>query len=485
MKMRERLLSSHKLIFLCAILISLIITFHRLGESPLSGDGCFYSEVAKEMANTGDYLTPRFGYTVAFYHAKPPILFWANALSGRVFGFNNFAMRLPSALFGFMGIVALFLFVRRYYSATTAFISAVVMTCTEQYLIHARDAVTDMIFSAFFGIAMISFWTGYKDKKNAFFYIMGAAIGLAVMTRNIVGLFAYAVIGAFIILFRKGEVIKEAHFWGGVMLSFMVSVPWYWYMIYRYGNSFVDSYLGSMLHFGFKGIQNDDSRWYAYLKKIVENYWPWLPILIAGCYREFKNSINRKISEINVFVLLWAFVPLVIFQLSSVKQSQYIVPIYFPFAIITAWTLDRLKINANHAVTLSLLCIASLLSVIFILFPIIPSLLDSAEYKETIRLVPSIQDIEEEIIVNKDHGYSHYRNCFLFYGNRDVTGNSFDEIIAKLKSGKEYCYALKRKDYDELNRRIDLSNIKIVKETKHSVLFSNGTLHPGDGRVNY
>jgi 4-amino-4-deoxy-L-arabinose transferase-like glycosyltransferase len=481
MRIKEYLFSSHKLIFLFAILISLIITFHRLGESPLSGDGCFYSEVAKEMANTGDYLTPRFGYTVAFYHAKPPILFWANALSGKVFGFNNFAMRLPSALFGFMGIVALFIFVNKYFSATTAFISAVVMTYTEQYLVHARDAVTDMIFSTFFGIAIISFWISYKDKKNAFFYIMGIAIGLAVMTRNIVGLFTYAVIGTFIILFRKKEIIKERHFWGGIVLSFIVSFPWYWYMIYRYGNSFIDSYFGSMLHFGFKGINNDDSHWYAYLKKIVENYWPWLPILIAGCYREFKNCINKKITEINVFILLWAFVPFIIFQLANVKQSQYIVPIYFPFAIITAWTLEGLKININHAVTLWLLCIASLLSIIFILFPIIPDLLDSAEYKETIHLIPVIEDIEKEIIVNRDYGYSHYRNCFLFYGNRDVIGDSLDEITTRLKSEKEYCFVLKRKDFNELNKRIDLSNIKIIQETKHSVLFSNTTLHRGKG----
>ena len=106
----EKLLKNKLFLVLFMLIVPLIVMTHRLGESPLAGDDCYYSEVSKEMARAHDYLTPRIGGNADFHTSKPPMLFWMNALSGNIFGFNTFAMRLPSAILGCLGVVALFFF---------------------------------------------------------------------------------------------------------------------------------------------------------------------------------------------------------------------------------------------------------------------------------------------------------------------------------------------------------------------------------------
>ncbi|HCW90690.1 MAG TPA: phospholipid carrier-dependent glycosyltransferase, partial [Marinobacter sp.] len=56
-----------------------------------------YAEIARIMAETGDWITPWFDYGVPFW-GKPPLSFWTQAASFRLFGVTEFAGRLPSWL---------------------------------------------------------------------------------------------------------------------------------------------------------------------------------------------------------------------------------------------------------------------------------------------------------------------------------------------------------------------------------------------------
>ena len=62
-------------------------------------DASQYAEISREMAQSGDYLHI---YDRGFdYLDKPPFLFWASALSMKVFGINNLGYKFPSILFFF------------------------------------------------------------------------------------------------------------------------------------------------------------------------------------------------------------------------------------------------------------------------------------------------------------------------------------------------------------------------------------------------
>ena len=64
-----------------------------------------YAEIARLMAVTGDWVTPWFEPGVPFW-GKPPLAFWAPALSIKLLGLSEFSLRLP-AFAAMLGVLAL------------------------------------------------------------------------------------------------------------------------------------------------------------------------------------------------------------------------------------------------------------------------------------------------------------------------------------------------------------------------------------------
>src|SRR5438105_14903249 len=78
-------------------LLAAVLAFSGLGARPLiSPAEARYALIAREMLEKGDWIQPHFNH--ARYYEKPPLTYWAVAASYRLFGFTEFASRLPSAL---------------------------------------------------------------------------------------------------------------------------------------------------------------------------------------------------------------------------------------------------------------------------------------------------------------------------------------------------------------------------------------------------
>src|ERR1700728_4560637 len=79
-------------------LLAAILYLPGLGQPALwEPDEGRYAEIAREMVVSGDYVTPRDDYEL--YFEKPPLVYWAEAAAIKIFGVNEFAVRVPAALF--------------------------------------------------------------------------------------------------------------------------------------------------------------------------------------------------------------------------------------------------------------------------------------------------------------------------------------------------------------------------------------------------
>ena len=93
--------NSQKEIVLIATLIALclILLFFNLGVRALwDTDEGMHAATSKDMVLSGDWLTPQ--YNGEKFYDKPPLHNWLVAISFLIFGFNEFAARLPAALLG-------------------------------------------------------------------------------------------------------------------------------------------------------------------------------------------------------------------------------------------------------------------------------------------------------------------------------------------------------------------------------------------------
>jgi len=79
--------------------LTLATFFFLLGSRSLNEpDEGRYGEIAREMLETGNWLVPQFWYEP--HLDKPPMTYWVEALSMKLFGLNEWAVRLPLALAG-------------------------------------------------------------------------------------------------------------------------------------------------------------------------------------------------------------------------------------------------------------------------------------------------------------------------------------------------------------------------------------------------
>src|SRR5580692_9548132 len=134
-----------------AILISL---FANLGAIGLVGpDEPRYAWIARAMAETGDWVTPRL-YGRPWFE-KPPLYYWGAALSFKLFGVSEVAARLPSAISALLATLALAWLALRVYGAETARWLLLLLPTTVGMIGFSHAAATDMPFSGMLTIAMV------------------------------------------------------------------------------------------------------------------------------------------------------------------------------------------------------------------------------------------------------------------------------------------------------------------------------------------
>src|SRR5258708_12453958 len=84
-------------------LVALVVGIANMGRQLANPDEGRYSEISREMAASGDWVTPRLNGLK--YFEKPPLQYWATALAFEAFGANEVCARLYVWLAGFATIV--------------------------------------------------------------------------------------------------------------------------------------------------------------------------------------------------------------------------------------------------------------------------------------------------------------------------------------------------------------------------------------------
>ena len=147
--------ASHWVVF-ALLSVSALIFFWQLGEGSLSDwDEAIYAQIAKEMVQGGDWLTPHFGFQPLFH--KPPLLMWCTAVLYQLWGVNEFAARAASALSGMALIIVIYLTGKIVYDARAGFFAAVILLTSAQVVYSARIGTTDIMLTLWIWLAIYAY----------------------------------------------------------------------------------------------------------------------------------------------------------------------------------------------------------------------------------------------------------------------------------------------------------------------------------------
>lgn len=339
-------------ILILAALAGYLFFFDLGGLALTDPDETFYAQTAKEMLKRGEWITPYLYDKPQF--EKPILFYWLVHISYKIFGVNEFAARFPSAVFAFIGIVAMYLLGAVLFNRRVGAFAAVALAANVEYVILSRACVTDMVLTVFMLLGVYRFFCGYTTGKKFYYILSGIAFGMAVLTKGPV--FVLLAIGVFVIflLFSRdfSSVKKMPILW--VALAYLaITVPWYTVVYKIHGTTFLDEFFGFHNVTRFLSSEHKiGSQVYYNIPIIMGGFFPWSLFVPFGLWHMFKKARAKDISlqekRGSIFTLVWFFVIFFFFTASSTKLPTYIFPSFIALALIVGvlWD-DFLKPGAS------------------------------------------------------------------------------------------------------------------------------------------
>lgn len=322
------------------ILVFLSYLFFMLGNSLLSltnPDEVFYAQTAKEMAMRHSWLTPYLFDTPQF--EKPIFLYWLLRFGFILFGISSFGARFFPALFAIFGVIAVYLLgALGYRDPKKAFMSAFILMSSALYIGLGRTAFTDMIFTVFILLALVSFFWGYsrREKKMPGILLFFVFSGLAALTKGPIG-FLIPIMTVVLFLLIKND-LRFLLYWGsflGFAVFLGIALPWYMVMIDRYGQVFTREFFYND-HFRriVEAEHHKFDTWYFYPFSMIAYMFPW-SLFVLMALAEFFRNLKCDPKDIHIFLACWIAVVFCMFQFAHSKLSSYIMPLFPALGVIT------------------------------------------------------------------------------------------------------------------------------------------------------
>jgi hypothetical protein len=299
--------------------------------------------VALQMARTGDWVTP-YDNGVRFLE-KPPFMYWITAISLRVFGPNEFALRLPSALGVLLLVGVVLAMARRTAGDRAACIAGVSTAFSVGTFLFTREALHDIWLVLFLAIAAFAFLEWYRNPQRPLrpallFY---AAVAGAVMTKSLVGIaFPVAIAVLFFLFARERPGWRTLHLLPGASLFLALTVPWHWLAAVR-NEGFLWSFFVNEQFLRFLGRHDPPVVWSVPLPTFwalnLIWFFPWTAFVPAVC-AHLRWNLSPDSRALAFLSLAWAAVILGFFSVSG-RLEHYVFPALPALALLVGVALGK------------------------------------------------------------------------------------------------------------------------------------------------
>jgi len=336
-----------------ALLLGCFLFTYQLGAVPLFDlDEAIYAETAREMVETGDWLTPQFNYSPDF--DKPILIYWFLSASFTIFGPSEFSARLPSAVFGLLLLVMTYALMRSVRGARGALFAMLILASSLEMVILAHAAMTDMVLVFFITASLACYYMLQETNRGIWSAGLYLGLALAVLTKGPVGL---VIPGAVIFLYIltvgpwRQQVGKLRLGWGFLIFS-VVALPWYVAMFRLHGSEFWSSFFMRHNIERFTSVLGGHAGSpFYYLGILVVGFFPWVAFLPSSIIALLPgpkildrwNRLCRMPSEnpFEWFLWLWVVVVFGFFTLAGTKLPNYIAPAVPALALLSAGWWNR------------------------------------------------------------------------------------------------------------------------------------------------
>jgi 4-amino-4-deoxy-L-arabinose transferase-like glycosyltransferase len=330
--------------------------FRLDGVGLIGKDEPRYASIARDMASTGDWVTPRL-WGVPWFE-KPVLLYWFAGAGYRLGLASEWAPRLPVVLCSLLFLALFWWILNREFGCRTATMASLILPSTAAWVGYSQVAVPDLLLSTTFSAAMLLTLPWISRRETAWLPLASAMLALAVLAKGPLALALAAPLALRAKYF--GDLLRPR-----VILPFLaVSVPWYLLCYLRNGSIFFEEFFikhnwqravsPSLLH---------AQPWWYYLPVVAGLLLPWTPLVALFLRRNLLREPNVR------FLAAWAVFGFVLLSVALNKLPGYLLPLFPAAAALMGVALDRAKSPGAWLAACGIL---------LVIFPAIPPVAASA-----------------------------------------------------------------------------------------------------------
>jgi 4-amino-4-deoxy-L-arabinose transferase-like glycosyltransferase len=329
-----------------------VLWLATLGARPLfNTDEGRYAEIPREMLAGGDWVIPHLNGVA--YIEKPPLQYWATALSLRVFGADDFGARLYTGLCALGTLVVVWLLADGVWGGEAAWRSAAVLAGMMLFVTMGQLLTLDMSLTFYMTLALAAFvlaqprgaarshaptesrvgGVGPSVGRAAFvtgrrsMLLAWLAVALGVLTK---GLVAAAIPAAVLVLYsvfaRDFAPWRRLELARGLPLFLVVTVPWHWLAARRLADFLEFFFVHEHLARYLTPSADREAPWWFFGAVFVLGTVPWTVSALRVLLLSWRRTEPRGQFDARVFLWIWVVFIGVFFSLSDSKLIPYLLP---------------------------------------------------------------------------------------------------------------------------------------------------------------
>ena len=363
---------------LALLLVFTLVWFSNLDYRRLvHPDEGRYAEIPREMAATGDWVTPRLDGVK--YFEKPALQYWLTAAGYEAFGVRHWTARLWPALSGYLGVLFIGYLGFRLGGSALGLYSAAVLGGCLWYSLNAHvltlDAGLTLWMSVGLGSLFIAQRTGATAlERRSWMWAAWAALALATLSKGLIGIvLPGAVLVTYTLITRDWALWRRLHLFSGAIVFFAIAAPWFIAVSARNPEFFEFFFIHEHFTRYLTGEHHREGAWWYFVPIFVVGILPWLTVFFWTAKRMWADARSEDNGfNWQRFALVWAAVIFVFFSVSGSKLPSYILPIFPALALAIGSQLTTLPDATLARLTLPLVVAAgaATLAVLFAYAPI-------------------------------------------------------------------------------------------------------------------
>ncbi len=332
-----------------------------------------FAEASREMLVTNNYTRVTINYEP--FWEKPPLFFWLQTFSMRIFGINEFGARFVNVVTGIITLIILYLIGNSLYSRLFGIMWASAFGGSILPHVFFKSGIIDPVFNLFIFLG-IFFITKHKSSNKSFFdkeiILSGIFTGLAVLTKGPVGGLIVSLVWFIFAILRSFKLpIKKMILFA--ITATVISSMFYALETLMHGTWFIREFI----KYHIKLLSTSEAGH-------GEPFYYHFFVLLLGCFPAsifaaralFLN--NTKEDTEKKFFLKWMkilfWVVFIVFSIVKTKTVLYSSLTYYPISFLATWYVYNQikgKNKLGKTILIPFTVIGSILGIVIFTFPVI------------------------------------------------------------------------------------------------------------------